>query len=259
MSESTLSESQQDYLKIILDLMHVRRVARIKEIAERKGVGMPSVIEAVRKLAMEGLVCYTAREFIELTEAGQQRANQLINRHTFLTRFLTDILHLPVGLAETEGCALEHHLNGLTLERLILLYQFLAHCPRHEHHLKDDFSHCMTILNGSPDSCNQCFTTETLPHSHTDLNVIHCLLTDLPEDQTARVIMLPPDSLIRQQVIELGLLPGVAIEVARQSNGQSPCIITIQGYRIELTAEQARLIEVSVARPDPNPLDKPQD
>ena len=65
--ERLANEAQEDYLKIILELINSRRVARVKEIAQRKNVSMPTVTEAMRKMAQDGLINYSAHEFIDLT------------------------------------------------------------------------------------------------------------------------------------------------------------------------------------------------
>ena len=53
----TLSESLEDYLEIILDLQQLKRVARIRDIAARKGVASASVSGAYRDSRAMAMSC----------------------------------------------------------------------------------------------------------------------------------------------------------------------------------------------------------
>ena len=46
-----LSESLEDYLEVIYHLVEEKKVARVRDIANRKGVKMSSVVGALRRLA----------------------------------------------------------------------------------------------------------------------------------------------------------------------------------------------------------------
>jgi DtxR family Mn-dependent transcriptional regulator len=243
-----LSESQQDYLRIILRLIHHKRVARIKEIARQRGVSMPSATEAVRKLADDGFLSYAAREFIELTPQGEQSAQYLANRNLFMQNFLTDILGLDEQQAATEACAMEHHLNQNTLERFVLLYQFFTHCPKQDRQLFDDFKHCLkSITNPEVDHSYQCcFETDNFPHYGESRQNIHILLADLKTGQRGRILLLAPESEIRHALIEKGLLPGFEIQMLTPGDAQKACTIQIYDRQIRLTPTEAGLVEVEI-------------
>ena len=250
-----LSESLQDYLKIILDLISEKHVARIKEIAQRKSVSMPSVTEAMQRLSQEGYVKYSVREFIELTEKGKKAANYFANRNIFLKNFLRDILYLPEESVNKEACALEHHLNDQTLEKFILLYQFLASCPKRDAHLIDNFKKCLKAAEGLvPDDpvCQSCFIKETFPHYHKDRKTIHTLLSEMRPGQKGRIIMLGPDIQARRDIIGKGLLPGIEITMERVSDNDSPVLVSSAGYSFEIEPSQARLIEIAIENSSEN-------
>jgi len=258
----TLSESLQDYLKIILDLITEKRVARIKEIAQRKGVSMPSAIEAVRKLADEGFVHYAAREFIELTPAGEKRAHRLANRHTFLTRFLTGVLQIEPALAAREACALEHHLSEMTLERMILLYQFLSYCPKKDQNLINNFRKCLAVSENGPiddRDCAECFVRQKSPHFDPNEKRVHVLLIDMQVGQSGRVTMLGPDSEARRAIIQRGLLPGTNVRLESTDPLRSSLTIVLDEYRMQLPVAQARLIEIALDPQYSSPLIKTED
>jgi DtxR family transcriptional regulator, Mn-dependent transcriptional regulator len=113
-----LSESLEDYLEIIYTLAEKHHVARVKDIALSKKVKMSSVTSALKRLAKIGLVDYEAREFVVLTLSGDDLARRLLNRHYFLTGFLTDVLGVEPGIAAIDACSMEHALSQTTMNRL---------------------------------------------------------------------------------------------------------------------------------------------
>jgi len=244
---SNLSQAQEDYLKIILDLINSRRVARIKEIAQRKNVSMPTVTEAMHKMAQDGLINYAAHEFIDLTSQGEQAAQQMTARHQFLQLFLEDILNIPAETANAEACLLEHHLSATTLDRMILLYQFLTNCPHHADNLIENFRQCLSSDNQPEKAdCHDCFVKIAFPHTVDDQHAVHYLLANLPEGQKGVVVMLGVNSETRHELITQGLVPGATVKMERPGNGTQPYITSINGFQIKINTELANLIEVAV-------------
>lgn len=243
-----LSQSQEDYLKIILDLINEKKVARIKDIAQRKNVSMPSVTEAMHKLADDGFITYTAREFIELTETGQAASQQLATRHKFLSNFLKDILNLPAEIADAEACLLEHQLHPTTLERLIVLYQFLTNCPRLNTEIVQQLKHCLSAPPATelPPECQECFLKTSYPHTLAGQNTVHNLLAELAEGQEGVIIMLGPDTDIRRTLIAKGLLPGTSLKLSRKGNRKRPYLVMCAGITYEITQDEANFIEVAI-------------
>lgn len=120
-----LSESLEDYIEIIFELIESQKVARIRDIAKAKEVKMSSVVSALKRLANEGLVKYEAHEFVELTEPGNDLAKRLLRRHKFLTQFLVEVLHIDPKIAETDACQMEHAISIETMSRIYEFAEFL--------------------------------------------------------------------------------------------------------------------------------------
>ncbi|MCP4583922.1 MAG: metal-dependent transcriptional regulator [candidate division Zixibacteria bacterium] len=116
-----LSESLEDYIEIIYNLIEAHKIARVRDIARAKDVKMSSVVSALKRLDQAGLVNYEAREFVELTESGRDLAARLLKRHNFLTRFLVDVLSVDPETAENDACQMEHAISSETMNRL---YEF---------------------------------------------------------------------------------------------------------------------------------------
>ena len=123
-----LSESLEDYLEVIFQLVQEKKVARVRDIAARKGVKMSSVVGALRRLSAADLILYRAREFVELTEAGETLAKLVLARHEFLTRFFVEILGVDEEQAETEACSVEHVLSPDTMVRMRRFARYVEHC-----------------------------------------------------------------------------------------------------------------------------------
>lgn len=242
-----LSQSQEDYLKIIHDLIREKRVARIRDIAQRKNVSMPSVTAAMHKLAEDGYISYTAREYIELTTDGQKASQQLINRHQFLSSFLQNILQIAPEKADAEACLLEHQLQPETIERMIILYQFLINCPLLGQNIPELFQRCLSVTTAPnlPSKCPECFLKSSFPHTIREQQAVHNLLADLEEGQTATVVMLGPDNELRRALIAKGMIPGIKFSLLRRGGADRPYQVQIGGTVCLLSQEEANFIEVA--------------
>ena len=113
-----LSASAEDYLEAVLVLERERRVARVRDIAARLDVRMPSVHMALHRLADQGLVVHRRYEYVELTAAGRRAAERVHGRHEDLERFLTQVLGVSARIAKQDACRMEHGLHRQTISRL---------------------------------------------------------------------------------------------------------------------------------------------
>jgi len=114
-----LSASLEDYLEAIYHLIEEGRVARVKDIAARLKVQMPSVTGALRNLAAKELIHHDPYSYVTLTPEGERVAREMVQRHEVLTEFLTDFLCLDAKTAARNACAMEHAIEGVVLERLV--------------------------------------------------------------------------------------------------------------------------------------------
>ncbi len=224
-----ISESLEDYLKIIFQLERERRVARVKDIAARKGVRMASVTGALRRMSKEGLVNYGAREFVELTEEGADLARKVLQRNDFLCQFLTMTLGLDSDTVEKDACALEHHLSPETLSRLAAFYQFIETSGLNKN--INQF-----IENGGNVPCKECpsLTTSSSPEMQQ--------LVNLEPGAVGHVAWLDGDAPRRLQLVEKGILPRVKVTMDSRNNGTIN--VKIKGSIVNLTEEQASAIRI---------------
>lgn len=157
--EEHLSSSMEDYLEAILFLVRQNRVARVRDIAGHIGVGMPSVTSALKGLAQRKLVNYDPYQFVTLTDAGRDLAEQISQRHYDLRGFLADILGLEPETAESNACRMEHAMDAQALARLRMFAEFITRCPRSSRGWVEAFQR--QFAQGPCDqrgACAQCMT-----------------------------------------------------------------------------------------------------
>ncbi len=125
-----LSENLEDYLETILELEKTNKVARVKDIAEQRGVLRGSVTGALRSLAEKGLINYEPYSFITLTKKGKTVAGEINRRHRVIKNFLVHVLQLGETTAEDNACRMEHAMDRTAVDRLVAFIQYIDSCPR---------------------------------------------------------------------------------------------------------------------------------
>jgi len=113
-----LTSNMEDYLEVILNLQQEQRVARVRDVAKRLNVKMPSVTGAMKGLAEKGLVNYERYSYLTLTEAGEKIAQEIGERHKTFYSFLTKVLEIDHETAELDACRLEHATSRKTFEKI---------------------------------------------------------------------------------------------------------------------------------------------
>ena len=114
-----LSSNMEDYLKVICELEKKRGAARVKDIAEKLNITMPSVSAALKNLEKQGLVCHPRYDLVGLSKKGKKIAEDIIQRHHVIKEFLFDILGVDETIAERDACHIEHHVSPETVQRLV--------------------------------------------------------------------------------------------------------------------------------------------
>jgi Mn-dependent DtxR family transcriptional regulator len=111
------SQSAEDYLERIHELMEAKGYARVVDIASSLKVRQASVTSMVQKLARAGFVKYEKYRGLLLTEEGRAVARTIQQRHVTLSRFFSLFgLDAETQKADIEG--IEHHLSPDTLDML---------------------------------------------------------------------------------------------------------------------------------------------
>jgi len=124
-----LSPALEDCLEAVSEQTRLGRPARVRDLARRLGVRMPTVTVALRRLAVAGLVDYQRYGGAVPTAAGRRAGRRVESRHQRLARFLTDALGVAATTAQATACRLEHAIDEALLRRLEKLAVRAAGAP----------------------------------------------------------------------------------------------------------------------------------
>jgi len=113
-----LSASLEDYLEAIFEIDKTKKNVRVKDVARKLGVTMPSVNGALKNLEAKGLITHEKYDYIELTRLGVQQASRVASRHEMIFFFLKDILKVDEKTAQLDACKIEHVMSRVTVDKM---------------------------------------------------------------------------------------------------------------------------------------------
>jgi Mn-dependent DtxR family transcriptional regulator len=122
------SQSAEDYLERIHELIEKKGYARVVDIALSLRVKQASVTSMVQKLAEAGYLEYEKYRGLVLTDKGREVARRIQNRHATLSRFFS-LFGLDAETQRQDIEGIEHHLSPATVEVLADLAQFFEKNP----------------------------------------------------------------------------------------------------------------------------------
>jgi DtxR family Mn-dependent transcriptional regulator len=129
MPSNELSDAIQDYLKEIYKLQASGQRPTTTAIARRLGVAPSSATSMVKKLAALGLAEYAPYHGVELTDAGERIALEVIRHHRLLEQYLAETLGLSIDEVHDEADRLEHVLSEELERRIDEQLGFPTHDP----------------------------------------------------------------------------------------------------------------------------------
>ena len=122
-----LQESGEMYLESILVLIRQGKAVRSIDIVDYMGYSKPSVSRAMGLLKSGGYVLVDDCGHLTLTDAGRQIAEKIYERHTVLTKLLTQ-LGVDAAIAAEDACKIEHVISDTSFQALKAhAAQFSAH------------------------------------------------------------------------------------------------------------------------------------
>ncbi len=122
------SQSAEDYLERIQELMEEKGYARVVDIASSLKVKQASVTSMVQKLAEQGYLNYEKYRGLILTDKGRTVALRIQERHATLSRFFS-LLGLDAATQQADIEGIEHHLSPETVTCLADLAEFFEKNP----------------------------------------------------------------------------------------------------------------------------------
>ena len=211
-----LTEAVEDYLKAIFAITSEGEPGRTSGIAARLGVTSPSVTSMIRRLRDSGLVEQRSWGQVALTEHGQEHARGVVRRHRLLETFLHRVLGVSWDEIHEEAEVLEHHLS----ERLEHLIDAALGFPERDPH-GDPIPRPMV---------------EHEEHGETPL------AASAPGDRFLVQRVSDSDSAALRHLANLGILPGVSLEVERCSSGDGLMQVRVLDRSSVLSDDVVKLI-----------------
>ncbi|WP_166819836.1 manganese-binding transcriptional regulator MntR [Thalassoroseus pseudoceratinae] len=110
------TETAEDYVEAIAEILGQRGVCRLKDLAERFAVSHVTVHRIVERLTNEGLISTEPYQPLTLTAAGSSLAERCRQRHEIVYRFLVAI-GVDEATAAVDAEGIEHHVSPETLRQ----------------------------------------------------------------------------------------------------------------------------------------------
>ena len=128
MSKPGPSQSAEDYLERIHELIEEKGYARVVDIASSLEVKQASVTSMVQKLDELGYLNYEKYRGLVLTDKGREVARRIQRRHETLSRFFS-LFGLSPETQQQDIEGIEHHLSPATVSVLADLAAFFEENP----------------------------------------------------------------------------------------------------------------------------------
>jgi DtxR family transcriptional regulator, Mn-dependent transcriptional regulator len=113
-----ITNSQQDYLKIIWHLEQERKKATVKVVADNLGVKSPTVLSMFHQLEKSALITYNKSEGARLSLNGENNARKLVRKHRLIETFLETVLGMDEQHIHDEAEKLEHVISDQLMHRI---------------------------------------------------------------------------------------------------------------------------------------------
>src|ERR1700754_1816999 len=212
----TMSRATEDYLKAIFHLAHREGPVTTGQLAHELHVSSPSVSSMVKRLEDGELITRPDHRSLQLTASGERAALRVVRRHRLLETFLARSLGVPWDEVHAEAERLEHALSDKLEERIDAA---LGH-PTHDPH-------------GDP------IPPRHGPHEEG----WGAPLDSVPEGSRFHVDRVSDrDSAALRYLGELGVFPGVVVDVEEQEPFGGPRWVRVHGSRRSLGGPLTRLV-----------------
>ena len=110
-------ESAENYLETILILRQRNGSVRSIDIANELEYSKPSVSNAMKSLRQKHLITMDTSGLIELTQKGEQIAQDVYEKHVLLGKFLM-MIGVSEEVAKADACRIEHVISEETFEKI---------------------------------------------------------------------------------------------------------------------------------------------
>jgi DtxR family Mn-dependent transcriptional regulator len=248
MVTGSLTASLEDYLEAIFHIIEEKQAVKPKDIAKRLMVSNSSVTGALRSLADKELINYAPYDVISLTPTGKTAAKDVVCRHEVLRDFFVKVLAVEKDEADRAACQMEHSITKVILERFIQFAEFVEVCPRGGNKWIAGFGYYCD-QDDTHESCEKCISAtleEVVRRNQSGGQKARTIvrLSELKPGQKGKVLKVFARGAASMRIVEMGVTPGVVIEVERIAPLGDPIEIKVKGYHLSLRNSEAEGIEI---------------
>ena len=233
-----ISPSMGNYLENIYTLSLDKKVVRVRDIAKKIKVRMPSVNGALKKLAELGLIRHERYEFVELTEAGGELAERILRRHEILQSFLTGVLKVSEKVAAEDACQIEHILSRETIEKLLAFLEFIQFCPKGGEEWLGQFHLFQEMSKGSPGRRLK------IAGKLAGGKGRRMRLSELPAGGRAIVADVGGEKKAAEKLREKGFVKGAWLEMEESLPEKDIVRVILKGFHLSVKASEAKGVRV---------------
>lgn len=238
---AVLTESLEDYLEAIFQIISEKKVVRPKDIAARLRVSGASVTGALRSLAVKELVNYAPYDEITLTSAGRAAAKDVVRRHEVLRDFFVKVLAVEESHADQTACRMEHSIPRDILEKFVRFVEFVDLCPRGGANWIEGFNY-LCDHGQNPGQCEKCVSgvlSKVKASAESKGEKVSQRLRDMKPGEKGKVTAIGPGSPAVRRMVEMGVTKGTLVEIERVAPLGDPIEIKVMGYHLSLRREEA--------------------
>ena len=216
----SLSQSVEDYLKVIYQLETEGPGATTNNIAEMMEVSSASVTNMLKRLARLNLIEHTSYKGAKLTQVGCKIALEILRHHRLLELYLKEIMGYGWDEVHEEAEKLEHHISEQFEDKIAELLNYPTHDPHGDPiPTKDGIMPKMALL------------------PLTDASINNQYIIGRVRDQESELL---------RYFEKIGVIPGVQIRIIDKAPFNGPILVKLEdvektiGFNI---AEQVYLVE----------------
>lgn len=215
-----LSSAAEDYLKTIYKLRSDADAVTTQAVAARLAVAPPSATAMIKKLAAMKLVRHTPYRGVELTEAGEKIALEVIRHHRLIETYLAEVLGVAWDKVHDEAERWEHVLSEEVEAKIAAA---LGHPTRDPHGAPIPTLEGTVPFDGWP------------------------RLSDSTAGTIATVRRVSDESAeLLRHLREMNLVPGAEIEVLRAEAAEGVLQLRIEGKRKTIGAAPAQAVFIEI-------------
>lgn len=232
--KTKLTESLEDYLEAIYNIIYTKGAVRATDVANRLGVANSSVSLALKTLSKKKLINHTPYDVITLTDEGKTIARRIVEKHRIFKNFFMNVLSIDADMAEECACGIEHHIPDEVVDRFADFLEMQKSCKYGGIKWSEDHSRFMC----SPDTAENTEDIDSADNSEVKLS-------SLDSGVNAKVVALAGGRRFRERLSGMGLGIGSLVSVIHSSGKAGPILVATGDSRFMLGQEEARKIIVS--------------